>query len=95
MTGELDTFRRELRAAGQPYSLWGGRVVGLGLAVLVVIQALGMAKPELLMRFGLLLSALCVVVLAVGWIMLIIAFVRRRRWAKAHPLREPQLPDAS
>ena len=31
-------------------------------------------------------------VMGVGWAMLIIAFVRRRRWAKAHPQIAPPLP---
>ncbi len=93
MTDELKIFRDQLRAAGQPYSLWGVRTVGLGLAVLVAINVLGTVRPNMLSQFGLLLLVLCVLALTIGWVMLIIAFVRRRRWAKAHPLQEPSLTD--
>jgi hypothetical protein len=80
---ELKAFREELRAAGQPYSLWGGRVVGIGLLALVAAQVIS--------NYALLALEASLVIIAVGWAMLIIAFVRRRRWAKAHPLQEPPL----
>ena len=95
MTDELKAFRNDLRAAGQPYSLWGARIVGVGFALLVIIQVIGLTRPMMLMQFGLLLLALCIVVLGIGWAMLIVAFVRRRKWAKAHPLQEPSLTDVS
>ncbi|MDR3509939.1 MAG: hypothetical protein P4L64_18785 [Caulobacteraceae bacterium] len=85
MNAELEAFRTELRAAGEPYNLWGGRIVGIGLALLVLAQVLS--------SYSLLLLYLSLAVMAVGWVMLIIAFVRRRRWAKAHPLQEPSLTD--
>jgi len=85
MGADLEGFRAELRAAGQPYSLWGGRIVGLGLLVLVAAQVLMIRRQA--MSFGALgLIAGSLAVMAVGWVLLIIAFIRRRRWAKAHPL---------
>jgi len=86
MTDDLKAFREALRAAGQPYSLWGGRIVGIGLALLVVAQVSPWRAIAVL--------AVSLAVITVGWVLLIIAFVRRRRWAKAHPLREPPLSDA-
>ena len=92
---ELKAFRDQLRAAGQPYALWGGRTIGLGLALLVVVQTLGMVQPTFLMRFGVLLMLACLVTIAIGWAMLVVAFFRRRSWAKAYRLREPPLPEVS
>ena len=86
MSDDLKAFREALRAAGQPYSLWGGRIVGIGLALLVVAQVTPWRPIAVL--------AGSLAVITVGWVLLIIAFVRRRRWAKAQPLREPPLPDA-
>ena len=95
MNEALDAFRAELRAAGQPYGLWGGRIVGIGFGVLVVIQVLGMVQPKFLLQFGLLLMALCVATIAVGWGLLIVAFVRRRQWARTHaPPAPPPLDSA-
>ena len=85
MTDDLETFRAQLRAAGQPYSLWGTRIVIVGLGLLVAAQVLS--------SYALVLLGVSLVVIAVGWVMLIMAFVRRRRWAKAHPLQEPSLAD--
>ncbi|HEY2660731.1 MAG TPA: hypothetical protein VGI79_13490 [Caulobacteraceae bacterium] len=85
MSDELKVFRDELRAAGQPYSLWGTRTVIIGLALLVGAQVMS--------SYALVLLMVSLVVITAGWVMLIIAFVRRRRWAKAHPLQEPSLAD--
>lgn len=91
MTSELETFRAALRAAGQPYSLWGGRIVGLGLLVLAGAQVLAILQ-QATSWITLLLIAGSLAVMAVGWVMLVIAFLRRRRWARAHPLTLPPLP---
>ncbi len=86
MTDQLRAFREDLRAAGQPYSLWGGRIVGIGLLVLVIAQVTA--------RYALSMLMVSLGIITIGWVLLIIAFVRRRRWAKAHPLHEPSLTDA-
>jgi hypothetical protein len=91
---DLKAFREALVAAGRPYSLWGGRTVGVGLGFLVIVQILGTVQPTLLMRYGVLLMLACLVAIAIGWGLLVFAYFRRRQWAKAHPLREPPLPDA-
>ncbi|QUD88497.1 hypothetical protein [Phenylobacterium montanum] len=91
---QLKAFREQWRAAGQPYALWGGRIIGIGLAFLVVVQILGMVQPTLLMRFGVLLMLACLVGIAIGWAMLVVAFFRRRRWVKENTPREPQPPEA-
>lgn len=89
MTSDLEAFRAELRAAGQPYSLWGGRVLGIGLLILVVGQVMSAC--------ALALVALSVTVMGAGWILLIIGFIRRHRWAKtqAAGLEPPPLPPLS
>ena len=92
MTDELQAFRDQLRAAGQPYSLWGARTVGIAFGLLVLIQILGLTQPKWLLQFGLLVFVVCLAVMAAGWVMLIIAFVRRRRWAASHRPIEPALP---
>ncbi len=86
MSDELKAFREALRAAGQPYSLWGGRIVGIGLLVLVIAQVTA--------RYALLLLMASLAIITIGWVLLIIAFVRRRRWTKAHRPQEPSLTDA-
>ncbi len=86
MSDELKAFREALRAAGQPYSLWGGRIVGIGLLVLVIAQVTA--------RYALLLLMASLAIITIGWVLLIIAFVRRRRWTKAHRLQESSLTDA-
>lgn len=92
---ELKAFREALVAAGRPYSLWGGRTVGVGLGFLVIVQILGTVQPTILMRYGVLLMLACLVAIAIGWAMLVVAYFRRRRWARDHPLPEPALSDAS
>ncbi len=84
MSAELDAFRAQLHAAGHPYSLWGGRIFGVGLAFLVAGQVMS--------AYALLLVAVAVVIMAIGWSLLVVAFVRRRRWSRAHPLVAPPLP---
>jgi hypothetical protein len=91
---ELKAFREALVAAGRPYSLWGGRTIGVGLGFLVVVQILGTVQPTLLLRYGVLLMLACLVAIAAGWALLVVAFFRRRSWAKAHAPQEPPLADA-
>jgi hypothetical protein len=93
MTSDLETFRAELRAAGQPHSLWGVRVIGLGLAILAGIDVLSNTQPKVLLQFGLLFLAAALLALMVGAGLLIVAAVRRRRWAKAQNLVMPGLSD--
>jgi hypothetical protein len=94
MSSELQAFRDALRAAGQPYSQWGARIVGFGLLFLVAAQVLAI-RQQATSELSLGLVALSLLVMAVGWAMLIIAFVRRRRWAKAHPMEPPPMPPLS
>jgi len=83
MDADLEAFRAQLRAAGHPYSLWGGRIVGLGLLVLVAGQVL--------VAFALVFVVVSVLIMAVGWGLLVVAFVRRRRWSRAQASALPQL----
>jgi hypothetical protein len=91
MTGELDVFRAELRAAGQPWSRLGLWLVGLGMLLLVGAQLIGQIAPIASYFFAVL--GLSLVLLAVGWASLLAAFLKRRQWAKAHPLILPGLSE--
>jgi Flp pilus assembly protein TadB len=84
---ELAAFEAELRQAGQPWSRRGVATVAVGLAGLVVSQV----APWTVVALGALLIG--VVAVSVGWVFLVIAFVRRRRWAKANPIHVPTLAD--
>jgi Flp pilus assembly protein TadB len=87
MTGELEAFRAELKAAGEPWQQRGIRIVLVGFGLLVVAQVVS--------AYALALLYLAVAVIAVGWAFMIVAFLRRRRWAKQRAdLTLPDLPDA-
>ncbi len=92
MTGEIDLFRAELRAAGQPWSRVGIWCAGSGMLALVVAQLVGQVAPIAGYFFAVLGASL--VLLAVGWLSLLAAFLKRRRWARAHPLILPGLSEA-
>jgi hypothetical protein len=87
MNEELEAFRDALRQAGQPWSRRGIAVVGVGIVGLVVSQV----APWPLIALSALLAS--TVVILVGWVFLVIAFVKRRRWAKANPIHVPSLAD--
>ena len=87
MNEELEAFRDELRQAGQPWSRRGVVVCGVGVVGLFLAQV---APGRWFILVALLLSF---AVMMVGWVFLVIAFVKRRRWARAHPLHEPTLAD--
>ena len=97
--GELDAFKRALAEAGQPWSRWGARAVGLGIVGLLIVQLAPVAGKASLRLTDLapgafhVLAGLAVVLIAAGWVMLILAFLKRRRWEKAQALAEPPLPD--
>ena len=90
---EIEAFRAELRAAGQPWSRWGIVLVVIGMIALGCDQFIGQAAPYAELFFPILLAS--VALLAVGWVMLIVAMLRRRRWAKTHDLEMPRLSDAN
>jgi hypothetical protein len=92
LTSEIDAFRAELRAAGQPWSRRGTIVVAAGIVFLVAVQFVGQAAPFVALFFPLLIAA--TLLLAAGWVMLIMGVLRRRRWAKSHHLVMPSLGDA-
>lgn len=87
MTGELEAFRDALRQAGQPWSRRGVMIVGVGIVGLVISQV----APSTSVVLAALLAS--VVAITVGWVFLVIAFLKRRRWAKANPIHEPTLAD--
>jgi hypothetical protein len=91
VTGELDVFRAELRAAGQPWSRYGLWLVGLGMLLFAGATLVGQIAPIAVYFF----SVLCVsvVFLVAGWACFVAAFVRRRRWTRAHPLIMPGLSE--
>jgi hypothetical protein len=92
LTSEIETFRAELRAAGQPWSRRGVICSAAGIVILGAAQFVGQAAPFVLYFFPLLIGS--VLLLAAGWTMLIVGVARRRRWARAHGLTMPQLSGA-
>jgi hypothetical protein len=78
---EIEAFRKALNEAGQPWSRWGVRVAGAGILALLALQIIA----NIPYAFYALLAS--VVVIAVGWALLIAAVVKRRRWAKDHPMQ--------
>lgn len=88
MNEELEAFRDALRQAGQPWSRRGVTTVGAGIVGLLISQL----APWREVAATSLLIALAAIM--VGWVFLVIAFVKRRRWAKANPLIEPTLADS-
>ena len=89
MTSEIETFRANLRAAGQPWSRRGVIIVTVGIVTLGVTQFVGQAAPFARLFFPLLVGS--TVLIAIGWVMLIVAVLRRRRWARTHDLAMPAL----
>jgi len=81
-------FRDALNAAGQPWSRWGIRFAGAGILALLALQLI----PQV--PYGLYDLIAAVGVIAVGWVMVIVAVVKRRRWAKDHPVEDVRLADA-
>jgi hypothetical protein len=93
MTDELALFRAELKAAGEPWQQRGVKVCAAGFVALVFAQL----SAHLIDRLSAVLAifVMAVALLAIGWVFLIVAFVRRRRWAKARAdLAAPDLPHA-
>ena len=86
MNEELEAFRAALREAGQPWSRRGVATVGVGIVGLFVSQV----APTVWVVYVALVSA---AVVMAGWAFLVIAFVKRRRWARAHPIHVPTLAD--
>ncbi|HXQ12904.1 MAG TPA: hypothetical protein VN805_18085 [Caulobacteraceae bacterium] len=97
MTGDIETFRAALRAAGQPWSRRGIAFAGAGIVLLALLQGvlLGFVRlPPAIAASALPLGGVSLVLIAVGWVFLIVAVVKRRRWAKTHDLSMPSLSDA-
>jgi len=81
---EAADFRNALNAAGQPWSRRGVRVAGGGIVALLALQVAMMVGAPI--PYALYVLIAIVAVIAAGWAMLIVAVVRRRRWAKAQAL---------
>jgi len=86
----LETFRAELKAAGEPWGQRGVKTLFLGMTSLLAAYLLPIIAPSYVYPVGAL--ALAIILFAVSWGMLIKAAAARRRWAKANT---PVLPDVS
>ena len=86
---DLEAFRAELKAAGEPWQQRGVKTFFVGMGLLLIAYVSPMIAPSYLYPAG--AVVLSVVVFGVSWAMLIVAAVHRRRWAKAHT---PVLTDA-
>jgi hypothetical protein len=89
MNEDLEAFRDELQKAGQPWSQRGVQVCGLGVVGLLVSQVAPVKGGGYTLLVALALASLLAII--VGWVFLVMAFLKRRRWARAHPLVEPPL----
>ena len=87
MSEELEAFRDALRQAGQPWSRRGVATVGVGVVGLVVSQVAPWRMVDVVALLG------SFAIIMVGWVFLVMAFFKRRRWAKANPIHEPTLAD--
>jgi hypothetical protein len=97
VTGDIETFRANLRAAGQPWSRRGIAFAGVGIVMLALLQGvlLGFIRlPPAITASVLPLAGVSLVLIAVGWVFLIVAVLKRRRWARSHDLTMPTLGDA-
>jgi hypothetical protein len=92
VSSEIEIFRANLRAAGQPWSRRGIVCVVVGIVLLGAAQFVGQAAPFVEFFFPLLVGS--AIMIAIGWVMLIVAVVRRQRWAKTHDLTMPSLSGA-
>jgi xanthine/uracil permease len=94
VTSEIETFRAELRAAGQPWSRRGVAFASTGIVLLALLQSvlLGFVRlPPAINGAILPIGGLSLALIAAGWAMLIVAVLRRRRWARTHDLTMPPL----
>jgi uncharacterized membrane protein HdeD (DUF308 family) len=82
---EIEAFKTALNEAGQPWSRWGVRVAGAGILALLALQIIANVP------YAFYALILAVGVIAVGWVLLIVAMVKRRRWAKDHPIEDVAL----
>ena len=89
MSDELEAFRDDLRRAGQPWSRRGVATVAAGIVGLVISQVAPTRWMVVLIAVALASAA----VIMVGWVFLVIAFVKRRRWARENPIQAPALAD--
>jgi hypothetical protein len=97
VTSDIETFRTALRAAGQPWSRRGVAFAGVGIVILALLQGvlLGFVRlPPAIAASALPLGVVSLVLIAAGWAFLIVAMLKRRRWAKTHDLTLPSLSDA-
>jgi hypothetical protein len=85
---EAEAFKKALKDAGQPWSGWGIRIVGVGIFALLALQ-IATNVP-----YAFYLLVLAVAVIAVGWVMLIVALLKRRQWIKANPVADIPLSEA-
>ncbi len=98
MTSDIETFRANLRAAGQPWSRRGIAFAGVGIVMLALLQGvlLGFVRLSPGIAASVLpLAGVCLVLIAVGWAFLIVAVLKRRRWARRHDLTMPSLSEVS
>jgi hypothetical protein len=77
-------FRAALNAAGQPWSRWGVRAAGAGVLALLALQIV-------VVPYAVYALLAAVAVIAVGWALLIVAMLKRRQWARAHPVADVPL----
>ena len=90
---EIEDFKKALLEAGQPWSRRGVRTIGAGFVGILLLNIAMMVGVGVPYAVYLMLALLGVV--SVGWVMMIMAMLRRRAWAKAHPIQDVPMPGLS
>jgi hypothetical protein len=89
-TDEIIAFKAALDAAGQPWARIGVRTVGAGFIGCLLTLIVSQYVIALYAVRGILFGG-SLAVIAVGWVFLIMAMLKRRAWGKAQALHEPPL----
>ena len=89
---EVAAFRAELDAAGQPWSRIGVRTVGAGF-IGCLLTLIGGSYVAFIFVERMAFFVVSLLIIAVGWVFLIMGMLKRRQWAKSQALRMPPLSD--
>ena len=87
---DLNAFKAELDAAGQPWSRVGVRIIGAGF-IGCLLTLIGGSYVAFIFVERMAFFVVSLAVIAVGWVFIIMAMLKRRQWAKAQALRMPPL----
>ena len=87
---DLNAFKADLDAAGQPWSRVGVRIIGAGF-IGCLLTLIGGSYVAFIFVERMAFFVVSLAVIAVGWVFIIMAMLKRRQWAKAQALQMPPL----